>query len=274
MKVDFCRPSSTTTAFNMRQFLRCGWLAVALLLLVGCVTTQRGGFEEEASIEQAVNIRVTAAKRYLALPEPDFEQARRHLRLALELDPKSPDVHDALGLTFQYSNEFELADKHFRQAISLGDGDSRFRNNYASFLFSMQRFEEAQDELLRVAKDALYERRESALVLLGLTQQQLIDTQGATKSFEQALVLNPRNAIVLRELSIMSYDAGNFGRSWKYYQDYRNVTRERPASMLLLGVQLAKKLGDNDAFASYALSLKNLYPDSREYKSFLKQFGS
>ena len=254
---------------SMFGFLR---LLTIVVFLAGCVTTQRGGFEQEASIEEAVSIRVTAAKSYLSLPEPDIEQARRHLRIALEESPRSPDVHDALALTFQYSNELALADKHFKQAVNYGDGAARYRNNYASFLFGQQRFKEARVQLEKVAEDALYDRRESALVLLGLTQQQLIDTQAAQKSFEQALVLNPRNAIVLRELSIMSYDAGNYSRSWKYYQGYREVTRERPADMLLLGVQLANKLGDGDAMASYAMSLKNLHPGSREYKSYLKQF--
>lgn len=246
---------------------------LALVVLTACVTTQRGGFADDASVEEATKIRVEAAKRYLSQAEPDFEQARRHLRLALEQSPKSPDVHDALALSFQFSEEFELADLHFRNAVKWGDGASRYRNNYASFLFQQEEFKKAERQLIHVAKDSLYERRESALVLLGLAQQQLIDTTGAQKSFEQALVLNPRNTIVLRELSIMSYDAEKYRESWAYYQRFRQATKQRSPEMLLLGVQLAKNLGNNDAFVSYALSLKNLYPDSREYKSYLKQFA-
>ena len=248
-------------------------LLLALMVLTACVTTQRGGFEDEASAEEATRIRVEAAKRYLSQAEPDFEQARRHLRLALEQSPKSPDVHDALALSFQFSDEFELADLHFRNAVKWGDGASRYRNNYASFLFQQEEFKKAERQLKYVAKDSLYERRESALVLLGLAQQQLIDTVAAQKSFEQALVLNPRNTIVLRELSIMSYDAEKYSESWSYYQRFRQATRTRSAEMLLLGVQLANTLGNNDAFVSYGLSLKNLYPDSREYQSYLKQFA-
>lgn len=255
-----------------RSILFCLLVGLLALGLQSCVTTKSGGFQKEASPDEAVSIRVRAAKQYLSVG--DLEQARRHLKQALKLDKSSPDVHDALGLSFQASKEPELAEKHFKQAVSLGDGASRFRNNYAIFLFQEERFKEANRQLKKVASDSLYERRESALVLLGLTQQQLIDTQAAEKSFEQALVLNRNNTLVLRELSIMNYDKGEFAASWEYFKRFRQNAGQSSAKMLLLGVQLAHKVGDRDSLASFALSLKNLYPNSREYQSYLKQFGT
>lgn len=247
-------------------------IVLAVHLLNACVTTKSGGFDPEVSVDEAVAIRVSAAKQYLKVR--DFEKARRHLRLALEQAPRSPDVHDALALSFQYSNEMALADKHFKQAVSLGNGESRFRNNYATFLYQQERFKEARKQLEKVANDSLYDRRESALVLLGLTQQQLIDTQAATRSFEQALVLNPGNALVLQELSIINYDAGELSRSWSYFKQYRRAAQQSSAKMLLLGIQLANKFDDKDSMASFVLSLKNLYPESREYQSYLREFGA
>lgn len=257
---------------DMKIFSRVLGIIFAVHLLIGCVTTKSGGFEADVSVDEAVAIRVAAAKQYLQVR--DFDKARKHLKLALALAPRSPAVHDALALSFQYSNELDLADKHFKQAVSWGDGESRYRNNYATFLYQQQRFKEARKQLEKVAKDSLYERRESALVLLGLTQQQLIDTQAAIKSFEQALVLNPDNALVLQELSIINYDEGELSRSWSYFKQYRRAAQQSSPKMLLLGIQLADKFDDKDSMASFVLSLRNLYPESREYQSYLKQFGA
>lgn len=244
-------------------------LSLLLISLVSaCVTTKKGGFDKAESVDEAVTVRVAAAKQYLR--ERDFESARRHLKFALELDNKSPDVHDALALTFHASGELELAEKHYQRAVDYGDGRSRYRINYANYLFGQNAFKQAEKQLLAIADDSLYEKREAALVLLGLTQQQLLQQAKAMQSFERALVLNPNNRRVLRELSIMNYDAREYAAAWRYFQQYRNVTARPSAEMLLLGIQLARELDEGDAEASYELALKNLYPESREYQSYLR----
>jgi len=246
------------------------WLSLLLLLtLSACVTTHRGGFDKEVSTDEAIASRVAAAKQYLL--SRNFEAARRHLKIAYEIDPKSADVHDALALTFQYSSEYELAEFHYKEALDFGGGESRLRFNYANFLFQQKRFIEAEEQLQAIVKDSLYEKRELGLVMLGLCQQQLLETAKAQRSFQRALILNPRNSRVLRELSIMKYEAKNFPDAWRYFQSYRKVVSRPDAELLLLGIELARELNDANAEASYALALKNLYPDSREYQGYLRR---
>ena len=160
--------------------------AFCVALLAGCVTTQKGGFEKAKTVDEAVAVRVHAAKQYLG--NRDFVAAKRHLKSALELDDKSADVHDALALTFRASGEQELAEKHFRKAISYGDGISRYRMNYASYLYNKQDYTAAERQLTLIADDSLYERRESALILLGLTQLQVLEPEKAEQSFELSLI--------------------------------------------------------------------------------------
>jgi len=249
---------------------RCILFASVVLgvLLSGCVTTERGGFDKAKTVDEAVAVRVHAAKQYLA--SRDFASAKRHLKSALELDDKSADVHDALALTFGTSGELELADSPFRKAITYGNGGSRYRMNYASFLFRQQKFSAAEKQLEHIADDSLYERRESALILLGLTHLQVLEVKKARQSFEKALVLNPNNQMVLRELSILNYESGEYEQAWRYFQRFRDITAQPGAEMLLLGIQLANQLGDEEARQNYLLALKNLYPDSREYQSYLR----
>ena len=78
---------------------------------------------------------------------------------------------------------------------------------------------------------------------------------------------------MLQELAIMKFDQERYVDAWSFFKRYRANTVQSSAKMLLLGVQIANKLGDRDSLASFALSLKNLYPESREYRSYLKEFG-
>lgn len=240
-----------------------------LLIVSACVTTTRGGVYKETSPQRAIDMRVAAAIEYLG--NRDFESARRHLKIAMEMDDKSADVHDALALTFHYSGEVELAEKHYKKAVAFGGGNSRYRINYANYLYQNSRFDEAERQLVVIVDDSLYEKREAALVMLGLSQQQLLQTDKAKNSFERALSLNPRNSRVLRELAIMNYEAKDYPLSWRYLQAYRRNVSKPDAETLLLGIELAKEIGEADAEASYAIALKNLYPDSREYQSYLRR---
>ena len=259
---------NTIVLLNTR-LLRVSLSLLLLLTLSACVTTQRGGFDKEVSTDEAITSRVNAAKEYLL--SRNFESARRHLKIAYEIDPKSADVHDALALTFQYSSEYELAEFHYNKALDFGGGESRFRNNYANFLYQQKRFLEAEEQLQTIVKDSLYERRESALMLLGLCQQQLLETAKAQRSFERALILNPRNSRALRELSMMNYEAKKFPVAWRYFKSYRKVVARPDAELLWLGIELARELNDANAEASYALALKNLFPDSQEYQNYLRR---
>ncbi len=238
-------------------------------VLQACVTTVDGGFEKAESVDKMVKERVSAAKQYIT--QRDYEAARRHLKRAMELDEQSADVHDAMALTFQATGEIELADKHFNKAISLGNGDSRYRMNYANFLFKQQEFVKSEKQLKKIIADTLYPKRESALMLMALNQQQMLKLDEAKDSFERALALNPRNRFILKQLAIINFDEGEFERSSRYFNAYRRLSQKLDAEMLLLGVQLARRLQDPDSEASFALALKNLYPESKEYKSLLRE---
>lgn len=251
-----------------------GFIAAMLLVIMssGCITTQKGGVGRTAPTDEAVEARVNAAVQYLQ--KRDFESARRHLKSALELDSRSAKAHDALAYTFMLSGEIELAEVHYRQAVDYSSGASRFRLNYANYLFQQGEFARAERELQTVVEDSLYEKRGSALYLLGLTQLQLLEIDKARRSFERALVLEPRDRRLLRELAIINYDARDFAASWQYFQQYRKYTDKPSAEMLLLGIQLARELNESDAEASYVLALKNIYPESREYQSYLRDLDA
>ena len=120
------------------------------------------------------------------------EQAKIPLGKALELDKTDPDTQAALALVFQSEMEFELAEQAFRTALNRRPDDSRILNNYASFLFEQQRYQEASTYFQKALADPLYPERSRIYENLGITALKLGQRDSGRQQLEKALRLNPR----------------------------------------------------------------------------------
>lgn len=241
-------------------------ILVSALLLSACITTTDSVFTEKADPQKALERRVELARKYIG--DGNWEDAKRNLRLAYEIDPNNAEVHEAFALVYQSTGEFELAEQSYKTAIRLDKTFSRARNNYATFLYSQERYKEAEQQLVLVTQDTLYKGRPRAFVNLGLCRNQLFDAQGAEEAFRRAVTMDRTNAIALLELAHLRFDAGDFDTAQRYYDTYRTVVRQQSARGLWLGIRLARETGDRDAEGSYALALSNLYPNSPEQQAF------
>ncbi|MEH6584085.1 MAG: type IV pilus biogenesis/stability protein PilW [Halioglobus sp.] len=242
------------------------------LFLTACVTTETGGFTDAASPDMALERRVELARNYIG--EGNWNDAKRNLKLAADIDPDNPEVHEAYALVYQSTGEFELAEEHFERAISLDREFSRARNNYAAFLFSQSRYEEAEKQLEFVVQDTLYEARPQSFVNLGLCRLQLFDPAGAEQAFVRALSMDRGNVIALLETAILRFDAADYESATRYYNGYRRSVRQQSARALWLGVRLSRETGDRDAESSYGMALSNRYPKSAEYEAYQRGKGN
>ena len=243
------------------------WLSGFLLSLAlsGCVTEYQGSRRPDADPAVALGQRVGLARNYIG--SGDWENAKRNLELARDIDPDNPEVHEAFGLVYQSTGEYELAEQSFRKALRADPKLSRARNNYAAFLFAQGRFEEAAEEFRKVTQDTLYGARPLAFINLGNSLLQLGDKAGAEEAFNRTLTMDRRNPIALFEMAQLKYDAGDAETANRYYEVYRLVVSRQPPRGLLLGYRIANELGDRNAASSYELALRNLYPDSPEYRA-------
>jgi type IV pilus assembly protein PilF len=244
------------------------WLLMIALpaLLVGCVTEYKGG-RPEADPQAALERRVELARQYIG--SGDWENAKRNLDLAQGIDDNSAIVYEAFGLVYQSTGEFELAEQSFKRALRLDPKLSRARNNYAAFLFSRGRFDEAAAEFRRVTEDSLYTARPLAFINLGNSLLQLGDKPGAEQALNRALSMDRRNPIALLEVATLRLDAGDAETANRYYGVYRTVVRRQPPRGLLLGYRIANELGDTEAASNYEFTLRNMYPESPEYRALV-----
>ncbi|WP_235898551.1 type IV pilus biogenesis/stability protein PilW [Parahaliea maris] len=255
----------------MSSFFRYGtrWRSAALLLalaLGGCVTQTETVFTDPPEPEKALQQRVELARKYIG--EGDWENAKRNLKQAAKIDPDNAEVHEAFALVYQSTGETELAEENFKKAIRIDRSFSRARNNYAAFLYSQGEYKAAEEQLQEVVKDSLYNARPQAFVNLGLCRLQLEDTAGAQQAFERALTMDRTNRVALLEVAELRFQAGDVDGAERYYGVYRTAVRQQSARGLWLGVRLAQARGDLNAEGSYSMALRNLYPESAEYKAY------
>ena len=242
------------------------FLLLAYIVLGGCISTTTGGFSEEASPQKALDTRVALARDYIGAG--NWVAAKRNLDLAMQIDDDNAEIYEAFALVYQRTGENELAENNFKKSIRLDKKCSRCRNNYAVFLYSQERYEEAEKQLDYVIQDTLYPGRSNAFVNLGLCRIQLFDIQGAEEAFVRALAMDRTNRVALLEVAQMRFDARDYPTANKYYVAYRSVVPQQSARGLLLGARLARIDGDRDSEASYVLSLSSRFPNSIEYQAY------
>lgn len=203
------------------------------------------------------------------LQQGEAARAKAPLRKALDLDPGSADANAALALVFQTEMENDLADEHYRKALS-GRNDARILNNYGSFLFEQKRYEEAMERFAKASEDNLYPERARVFQNMGMTALQLGQRDQAEADFSRALRLDSRQPRALLELGLMAYEAKDFVPAKRYYDSFSALS-EQNARSLLLGIRLANIHQDRNQAASLGLQLKRLYPGSSEYQQFLSE---
>ena len=111
----------------------------------------------DASEERTANDYIQLALAYF--DNNDMRGARRHVNNAFDIDNRISDGYMVLAMVFRREGNLDLADSNFLRAISLDQNNSRARNNYATMLFSQERFRESYEQLERVAGDTSYEGR-------------------------------------------------------------------------------------------------------------------
>ncbi|MCP2051175.1 UNVERIFIED_ORG: type IV pilus assembly protein PilF [Pseudomonas fluorescens] len=249
-------------------------LRLALLLLftglmAGCVSSghdspmQTGKGRDEARIAY-----VQLGLGYLR--QGMSEQAKVPLKKALELDGDDAEANAALALVFQAQAEPELAEAYFHKALAARPADPGLLNNYGSFLFAQQRYEQASRYFQQASADSLYPERSRVFENLGVTSIRLGQRDSARQQLEKALHLNSRQPRALLEMAELSYEDRHYVPARDFYERFSLLSGQNARS-LLLGVRLATVHEERDTAAQFGQQLERLYPGTPEYQQYLSE---
>ena len=162
----------------------CMGVAVALLAS-GCQTSQTVKRTRKSS-----KVRTQLAAEYIR--SGDLDSAKRSLDQALSVDSRDATANMMMGILLQQEGSkpnLEKAEHYFKRAISSEPDNAQARNNYGTYLYQMERYNDAIEQF-RIAGATLgYDQRYQALENLGRIYLKLGDIASAEKHSNKHFLL-------------------------------------------------------------------------------------
>ncbi|WKE64662.1 type IV pilus biogenesis/stability protein PilW [Gallaecimonas kandeliae] len=250
---------------------RLGFLAL-LLALGGCVSQtldSQGNVVAEKPFDPiaAAKSRMQLGLAYLR--SGNSAQAKMNLLKAQEFAPDLPDVYYSLGYYYQAVGESKEAEEAYRHAIKLDPENGEALNNFGAFLCGMGRFDESIEYFTKAVRAPGYIKVAGAYENAGTCAKQGGDLDGAEKYFASALSHDARRAASLLGMAETLYAKKDFIGAKGYLGRFEGIARPVPRS-LFLGLELAKRTGDDAGVQRYGDELVSKYPDSplsQQYRS-------
>ena len=195
---------------------------------------------------------------------------------AAELDKKDVNLYYNLATLYEKAGDKEKADQFLARAVALQPDDLESRLSLAESLLNKGALDEAQaylEEVLRRKPDSL-----KALMLLVQIAEKKGDKKMLRELYERANVLLPDNEIVLYNLAVLEYEAGNWAKSLPLFEKYLK-NHPKDAETLRFLFDLYKKEKKEDSAFATAKSLISLnagdpapYPFVFEYLNTRNDF--
>ena len=215
----------------------------------------------EHQLEQVAAANVNLGVAYMQ--QGNYQLALDKLNRAKLAKNDYAPAYNALGLLHQRLGDPQQAERNFKQAIKLNPEDSRALNNYGLFLCQENRIEEANSVFLKAAENPFNSKPEIAITNAGTCAYSNGQYDEAKSYFRKALEKNPRVSPALIQLAELSYEQNEYVDARQYLQRYEDISNHTSRS-LWLGIQIENELGDKDKLSSYALLLRNKFPESKE----------
>lgn len=230
-----------------------------LMLLAGCA----GGGTKQPGNERAHN----SAKVHTELAGMYYERlqmgiALSEIEMALQADVNYAPAYNVRGLIHMSLREDAEAEADFVHSLRLDKTDSEAHNNYGWFLCQRGKERESIPHFMAAVKNPLYTTPERAYLNAGLCFQKAGISKDAEEFFQRALRLQPDLAQAQLAMAELKFAEGDYFSASKYFAAQKN--ENLTASQLWLGVRIERRVGNANAEASYALQLRQRYPDARE----------
>lgn len=245
------------------------------LLAVGCATTptprqevkptaDTTGQENEGRVRS--RLRTELAAGYFE--RGNLSIALEEIGLALSADPTYAPAYNIAGLIYTSLKQDGLAEQNFTQALSLNPQDSDANHNYGWFLCQRKREREGIKFFLAAVRNPLYQTPERSYLNAALCARNIGDAAAMEEYLRLALQLRPNFPPALYYLAEIAFGRGDYLAARQHLGALARLVSPSP-EVLWLGVRVERKLGDKNSEDSYALQLRNNFPDSAQARALL-----
>lgn len=262
-----------------------GWTMAMGVWLVGCAPLQAPTpapvHLDTLTTPPPDTVRQRAARR-LALATAYFEQdqttvAQQEVRAALQIDPGYAEAYSLLGLIHQRANAPVLAEQSFEHALQLAAMPpvrsselASVQHNYGWFLCQQNNFAQAQTQFARALSQPGYAAMAKTWTSSALCQLRAGQRVEAGNSLQQALQLEPGNALVRYQLAELDWQDGNPRRAQAVLSPL-NVSAQANPESLWLGIRLARALAQPAHMQQLGQQLTQRYPQSAQAQLWVER---
>lgn len=254
-------------------------VAGCALALMACASmdpasnTQRGAGRKTASgspspdYQKAALANVELGLGYLS--QGQIARAKTKLTHAIKLAPSLAEARSGMAYFLEMTGEYKDAEKSHKKAIQLSKTQGAAYNNYGAFLCRASRFQEADEAFHKALADKDYPRTSEIYENAGMCALRADRLTEALHYLRTAIIRDPSAATALIELAHLSLQANRLDDARAYWQRYQQVAQPTARS-LSVGIAIARACHDDNAVASQALRLKDLFEHSQEYADYLR----
>ena len=219
---------------------------------------------EEAADRTRARVHTELAAGYYELG--NMSVAIEEVKEALRSDVNYGPAYNVAGLIYGALNEDRLAEENFKRALAINQSDPDANHNYGQFLCQRKREEEGVRHFLAAVRNPLYQTPGRSYTNAGVCSRRRGDLASAENYFQLALKTQPAHPQALYHMADLSFVRGDFPGAKTYLNRLTKVAVPN-AEVLWLGVRVERRLGDRNSEASYALQLKNKFPESKEARA-------
>jgi type IV pilus assembly protein PilF len=247
----------------MRVALRSMPVLIAALLaaLAACVTSAQHSM---SSNDEAAGFNVQLGLGYLQ--QGNLVVAKEKLERAERESPRDPKVHNALGLLYERLGDPKRADDEYHTALRYAPKDPEVANNYAVFLCKSGRTEDGVKYFLEAARNPLYRTPEAAYTNIAVCLRAAHREDEAKQNLQHALAIKPNFAEAAYQLADLEFERGRLNDARAALTHYTDSFDATP-DLLLLGVRIARAMGDRVAADRYARTLRMDFPSSEQTRA-------
>jgi len=240
---------------------------LTLLLLAGCSSgdVRYTGSEADKKDPAAVNAQLGIEYMRKGM----YEFSLRKLKKAVRENPNLQLAQVSLGVLYERLGEDDLAARRYRKAYAINPRDPVTLNAYGQYLCRKGDLGRADKMFTAAVKDPLYQHPELVYTNAGICARKQPDLNRADDYFRAALKHSPRYQPALQELARDSFARKQYLATRAYLERLQALAPLTP-EFLWIGVQAEAELDDRNSVASYALVLKNRYPESEETRKLIE----
>ena len=248
------------------SFIKISLLVIVCVALSACETL-KGGDDERGESKLGARARSHTELGAAYFQQNKLEIALDEFKYAVQIDPEYAQAYNGLGLVYAALGEDAKADSNFKKAIQVEPANSESHNNYGSFLCARKRYDESITHFLEAVKNPLYATPNLAYANAGICSVRKNDTKNAEIYLSKALQIEPLTHPAATQLAEIQLKRGDATTANKTLQ---NALLDNPSpDTLWLGIKVARALEDKNSEASYALQLRQQYPNSEQTRMLL-----